>query len=320
MLNNKELKELISAARQYIDLQESVIEKDYYITDIINAIAHIENENFRLIFCGGTCLAKAHKMVKRMSEDIDFKMQLKKPLAISSKSYLLKELKKFRSQIMKALELPHITISHSTVRNEGQYLRAELTYSALFRASDALRPHLLLEFTLSNIRLPTESLLINTLIEDVIKVEPLFPSSPIHCISTDETAIEKWVGLTRRIAAIERGYHEDDSTLIRHIYDLNSINQASKISENFFKLAKHIINEDAKQFKNQHPEYFNNPVNEIRYSLKILKTKPLWKERYQEFLDTMVYDKTTTSDYDKAIQSIENISKKVIASLKRLIV
>jgi hypothetical protein len=26
----------------------------------------LENENFRLVFCGGTCLAKAHKLVKRM--------------------------------------------------------------------------------------------------------------------------------------------------------------------------------------------------------------------------------------------------------------
>ena len=49
--------------------------------------------------------------------------------------------------------------------------------------------------------------------------------SPLHidCVSLDETAIEKWVGLTRRIVAIKRGYHPDDETLIRHVYDLNAI-------------------------------------------------------------------------------------------------
>lgn len=35
------------------------------------------------------------------------------------------------------------------------------------------------------------------------------------CISVDETVIEKWVGLTRRITAIARAYHPDDETLIR---------------------------------------------------------------------------------------------------------
>ena len=43
----------------------------------VHPLSNIENEYFRLIFCGGTCLAKAHKLVQRMSEDVDFKVQLK---------------------------------------------------------------------------------------------------------------------------------------------------------------------------------------------------------------------------------------------------
>lgn len=51
-----------------------------------------------------------------------------------------------------------------------------------------------------------------------------------------ETAIEKWEGLTRRIIAIERGYHYDDPSLIRHVYDLNAIESAEPIPENFLML------------------------------------------------------------------------------------
>ncbi|MEO8402369.1 MAG: nucleotidyl transferase AbiEii/AbiGii toxin family protein [Gammaproteobacteria bacterium] len=143
----------------------------------------------------------------------------------------------------------------------------------------------------------------------------IFTPSSTQCVSVEETAIEKWVGLTRRIIAIERKYHPDDSTLVRHVYDLNSIKLADRINANFFTLAKKIINNDARQFKNQHPEYSTDPAAEIRQSLALLKNKPLWKERYQEFIETMVYDNTTALKYDNAMDVLENISAGVIDSL-----
>ena len=72
MLDDKELRELISVTKPHINITETVIEKDYYVTQVIHALSGIENDFFRLIFAGGTCLAKAHKIVKRMSEDVDF--------------------------------------------------------------------------------------------------------------------------------------------------------------------------------------------------------------------------------------------------------
>ncbi len=315
-LKQEQLKELVSITAERLNIKyPSIIEKDYHVTSIIHSLAHIENEYFRLIFAGGTCLAKAHRIVKRMSEDIDFKIVFKNNGVLFTRSRLLKELKKFRSQIMFSLALPDLTISDIVVRNEGQYLRAELTYPALFTGNDSLRPHLLLEFTLSNIRLTTEDLTINTIIEDVIEMDTLFSPSTISCISADETAIEKWVGLTRRIAAIERKYHYDDPTLVRHIYDLNAIKQADRIGDTFFTLAKAIINYDAKQFKNQHPEYFGNPSTEIQHSLKALKNNVIWKDRYKKFIDSMVYDKTNLPDYEDALLMVESISERIIATI-----
>jgi len=315
MLNKKDLRELISATRQHINLREAVIEKDYYVTQVINAISNVENEYFRLVFCGGTCLAKAHKIVKRMSEDVDFKIQIKKTDTVFSRTLLSKELKKFRSHIKSKLTLLGLTAGDPIVRNEGRYLRIELYYDSVFHTSKELRPHILLEFTLSGIRLPIENLLIKTLIEDTLEDTVIFMPSSTPCISVDETAIEKWVGLTRRIIAIERTYHHDDKTLIRHVYDLHAIKQADKISAAFFALAKIIINNDIKQFKNQHPEYLTNPSNEIKQSLTLLKNKPLWKERYQEFIETMVYDSTHAQEYESVINTLESISVEVINSI-----
>ncbi len=68
MLDNKSLR-LIDDTGIALELASTVVEKDYYITQVIHALSGTENDFFRLIFAGGTCLAKAHKIVKRMSED-----------------------------------------------------------------------------------------------------------------------------------------------------------------------------------------------------------------------------------------------------------
>lgn len=314
---DKQLQELVTATGEILDLDDSVIEKDYYVTQVIQTLSTVENDYFRLVFCGGTCLAKAHKVVRRMSEDVDFKIQIKKTDDNFSKTRLLKELKEFRSQIKSHLTLPGLIIGDPVVRNEGQYSRIEIDYPSIFPTSTRLRPHILLEFTRSDVRLPVENLPINTIIEDTLENIKLFTPSLTHCISVNETAIEKWVGLTRRIVAIERAYHPDDETLIRHVYDLNAIKQAQKINEDFFILAKTIVSNDAKQFKNQHPEYAADPSTEIKQSLALLRNKPIWETRYQKFIEEMVYDNGSALEYENAIAAIESMSVDIIDSLSQ---
>src|SRR5579864_5645843 len=105
MLDNK-LLQLINNTSIVLELANFVVEKDYYVTQVIHALSDLENEYFRLIFAGGTCLAKGHKIVKRMSEDVDFKIQFTNTDKISSKSRMLKELKQFRTLISSKLEIP----------------------------------------------------------------------------------------------------------------------------------------------------------------------------------------------------------------------
>ncbi len=310
-----QLRRLIGTTSEILGLEDAVIEKDYYVTQIIHALSGTENDFFRLVFSGGTCLAKAHKIVKRMSEDVDFKIHIKKMDGSFSKTRFLKELKQFRTLIISKLNIPGLTLGQPVVLNEGQYSRIEVNYPSTFPVNIRLRPHVLLEFTLSDVRLSIEKLCIRTLIEVTLKNIDIFAQSVTQCISVNETAIEKWVGLTRRIIAIERAYHDDDKTLIRHVYDLNAIKHADKVQPDFFVLAKSVVTHDAKKFKNQHPEYSADPVAEIKRSLALLKNKPVWKERYQEFIDTMVYDNASAIGYESAIEILEHISEGVMDSL-----
>jgi Nucleotidyl transferase AbiEii toxin, Type IV TA system len=305
----------IKETSDVLDLHESIIEKDYYVTQLIQTLSDVENEYFRLVFCGGTCLAKAHRIVQRMSEDVDFKIQRKSTTDDFSKSHMLKELKAFRLELQSKFSIPNLIASDPVVRNEGKYSRVEFTFPSVFTLNDNLRPHILFEFTLSNIRCDVVTRSVKTLMEDTFSELSLFPHSQTHCVAVHETAIEKWVGLTRRIISIERGNHYDDRSLIRHVYDLNAIELAEPVPDDFLVLAKDIVLTDAQQFKNQNPEYAANPAEEINRSLDILRTKPLWRERYHDFIENMIFNPDLATDYDEPLNVIADLSKRVISHL-----
>ena len=50
------------------------VAKDFHVVRAIRAVMSVDAAPFTLIFGGGTALARAHKLVRRMSEDVDFKI------------------------------------------------------------------------------------------------------------------------------------------------------------------------------------------------------------------------------------------------------
>jgi predicted nucleotidyltransferase component of viral defense system len=313
---DKSIQSLVIETSETLELDPAIIEKDYYVTQALSILSDIQDDHSALVFAGGTCLAKAHRLVNRMSEDIDFKFRKNAGLEGLSKNAYLKTLKTFRDRIVSSLEkIPDMKIATS-VRNEGQYLRVNLEYTPAFAPNLQLRPHLLVEFTSSSLRLPTQILPVNTLIQDTLGETVNLNSCLLTCISAEETAAEKWVGLTRRIAASERGYYQEDTTLVRHIYDLASINSAYPLSDNFFTVIQEVVLNDGKQFKNQYPEYFVDPLQEVQYSLNLLRNKPEWKKYYNDFLNTMVYAKEDVNHaYEQALDLLENLSAKIALTI-----
>ena len=51
-----------------------LVEKDLHVVRAIAAVAAIDASPFSVVFGGGTALARAHKFIRRMSEDVDFKI------------------------------------------------------------------------------------------------------------------------------------------------------------------------------------------------------------------------------------------------------
>ena len=56
----------------------ALVEKDFYVVRALAAIAAVERGELhvRLVFGGGTALSRAHRLVRRMSEDIDLRIMV----------------------------------------------------------------------------------------------------------------------------------------------------------------------------------------------------------------------------------------------------
>ena len=103
MLDNQNDAALIQATGYQLNLSEFVIEKDIFVTKAIAILMSVEDEVFKLVFQGGTALAKAHRFVQRMSEDCDFRLAYKNPEEAHKKDAQRKLLRAFRKNLVKAL-------------------------------------------------------------------------------------------------------------------------------------------------------------------------------------------------------------------------
>ena len=67
------LEELLEVQAYFGLPSPALVEKDFYVVRALAAITAVETEGLplRLVFGGGTALSRAHRLVRRMSEDID---------------------------------------------------------------------------------------------------------------------------------------------------------------------------------------------------------------------------------------------------------
>lgn len=311
-----DLIELIEVTRLKTRLTKSIVEKDYFVTRLLNKLSQINNEHFKLVFAGGTCLAKAHRITKRMSEDADFKVQQHTVATPLTKSKYRVAFRKLREQIVTALKDTEFKCTSQDVQGHGTHAKINVDYPVTFPEDKNIRPHIQLELSLSEIKLPTHRLSIKTLIEDIIGNKVTSDSCILECVSIEETAAEKWVALTRRIAETSRNPHKNEdniSALVRHIYDLFIIARENKLGKNFIPLSKEIILIDKEKYKSQHREYHNSPASEINYSLELLQDRK-FTNYYDAFIESLVYDEQPPL-YRDALKLITKISSPVINEL-----
>lgn len=151
---------------------------------------------------------------------------------------------------------------------------------------------------------------IRSLYAEVAQLEPEISS--FSCVTIASIASEKFVALLRRVAAYERdNKKEDDETIVRHIYDLHLIREYLADNTSIRKLIKEVIQTDVEQFGHQSQEFKDNPIEELRYGLKILNEMPIYKKRYEKFIGPLVYHRAPAS-WDDAINTITKLASECL--------
>jgi len=275
------------------------VQKDWHVLRALRVISAIDAAPFQLIFAGGTCLARAHRLVARMSEDVDFKVVHldPAPLSRSKRRGLLGDL---RTRVLAALQAEGFRIGPDDMRSrdENQYTLYNLHYAQEGAVASTLRPTIQVELAHARLRLPAVRLPVSSFVAEAFGRAP--EVAAMLCVSVSETAAEKLVSLTRRTAMELRGLSRaSDPNLVRHIYDLHAIH-AHIDRAAVVELARSIARADAEEFANQYPAYVKDIAGETHYACAALLSDPAIRERYAQFASDMVYGSNV--DFDTAVK------------------
>lgn len=122
-------------------LRPAIIEKDYYVTEALRVIAASTGD--RVIFKGGTSLAKGWNLIQRFSEDIDIFLD---PLAFQpglGKRAIDRELKKLRDSVGAHPALTFVARESQTIGGFGRSDR--FSYAQRFGGPGEVAPRVFLE-------------------------------------------------------------------------------------------------------------------------------------------------------------------------------
>jgi len=306
-------RELIEDVAAKLGINEpSLVEKDYQVVRALSALTQVKCVNFELVFAGGTCLSKVFKNLQRMSEDVDIKILPTERGMQLTNTARRRALGNLKREIVELLKSADFHIKENQSHNENRYIELGLSYSEIFIIASALRPTIKIELTLCDIELGRADKKITSLIYQSLKKPPEIKT--FSCAEVVHTAAEKLVALLRRTAASLRGIDGwSDETLIRHMYDLRTINKSLQLEDRFFDLVRDTVVSDGKQFQVKHPEFLENPCEEIKLALLALNEEKIYRDHYDKFLGPLVYAKTKPT-YRQCLTTLNTISEKVWGS------
>ncbi|VUX54883.1 conserved protein of unknown function [uncultured Woeseiaceae bacterium] len=290
----------------------SLVEKDYYAIELLRIVSKVSPPGHALVFAGGTCLAKAHIKTYRMSEDIDIKAVPDEETSQKSLGVKRQIRKAIRSRLEELIESSDEfeICEEPTIRDEYRHQHYQIKYFANYKPIEALRPNLQLEITEANLSDGISTRKIDSLIFENAGIGN--GSLTIDCIAVEITAAEKFVSLLRRTAAFARDSEKkDDPTLIRHTYDLHLILESSADTNQIGDLIQSVIEQDAKQFGNQHPEFQRAPHDELKFGLELISAGGVFKERYDNFIGPLVYHPNPPA-WEEVLASLNNLASKTI--------
>jgi hypothetical protein len=191
-------REAISYTAARTGFAPRLIEKDYACTVLLAYLATLTDS--RLVFKGGTCLAKIHTGFYRMSEDLDFVIPVETSCSRSERSQQAAGIKKHLAAIEGHEPWLKMARPLQGANQCRQYLGSISYTSFVQKAEDTIKIEVGLREPLIT---PPETGSARTALLNPVSGDDLVPKVPTRCISKAEAFAEKIrAALTRREVAI----------------------------------------------------------------------------------------------------------------------
>ncbi|MDO8396631.1 MAG: nucleotidyl transferase AbiEii/AbiGii toxin family protein [Bradyrhizobium sp.] len=186
MSDKPTLEELLEVQEHFGLPGPALVEKDWHVVKALAAIAAVDTGDFRIVFGGGTALSRAHRLTKRMSEDVDLKI-------VRDKAPTRSELRKLRTKITDALLGAGFAFDpenkdHRVTMYEGRYTKYQLPYKPIAEGKGILRPDVQIETAVFPMWRDAVDKPVISFIAEAYGRDPELPK--IACSSVLETAAE----------------------------------------------------------------------------------------------------------------------------------
>ena len=190
-------RDALALTRERTGFAERLIEKDYFCTALLEYLAAAPN---KLVFKGGTCLAKIHANFYRLSEDLDFVIPMPTDAPRAKRSKRAAAVKEAVAALPRRIPFFRLVEPLTGANNSTQY-NAVIGYASLVGRQEetikievALREPLLLD--------PLNGLA-QTILLDPVSRKPLLKPLEVRCIAKMEAFAEKFrAALSRREVAV----------------------------------------------------------------------------------------------------------------------
>jgi hypothetical protein len=270
---------LVEDVARQLRSEPGLIEKDWYVTRALGVLAAFDHGGSIPAFGGGTSLSKAWGLIRRFSEDIDFKVTMPPG---ASRNKAKRDRSAYRKRVLDGLIGAGFTLDEKLVkRDENRFFSAALFYPGQFSTGPGLRPHVRVEMSLMPPELPSTTRPVGSLIAMAQGQPPEIAA--FLCVDPVETAADKMSALAWRVHARWRGNELDDPTIIRHLHDLAALKPSAAASADFVPLVRKAMATDAG--RGGEATASSDAAALFAGMLERLRTDRLWASEYEDFLD-----------------------------------
>ena len=222
---------ILQAAEQF-QLRPAIIEKDYYVTEVLRIVAATVGD--KVIFKGGTSLSKGWNLIQRFSEDIDLFLD---PLAFEpplTARGIDRELKRLRDAIAEHPAFQFVPEESKTIGGFGRYDR--FSYRQLHSGPGEVANRVLLEAGAASGREPTANVELSSYLGQLLQEKGITlgaedeSSFPMRLLHFRRTFVEKMFAIHSKVEILKRDGRAL-GTYARHYYDLFQLASRPEILE-----------------------------------------------------------------------------------------